>query len=233
MYHSITFGDKNTWDDWHLVPTSRPIFAPPDVKTKTLDIPGADGELNLNELLTGYPVFRNRQGSMEFIVVNGYWSWDVAYSTIMNYLHGKPLKAILEDDPAYFYEGRFSVSDWKSDKSWSLITIDYSVYPYKKELVSSVEEWLWDPFNFESGVIRYTKDLPVNGELTVTIVGSPQRLNPIITASDAMTVEFNGNHYSLVKGAQKVGQILFHEGENTLKFTGTGTVSVDYRGGML
>lgn len=233
MYHSITFEDKNTWDDWHLIPSSRPVIAPPEVKSRKLDIPGADGELNLTELLTGYPTFKNRTGSIEFIVANGYWSWDVAYSTIMGYLQGQPMKFILEDDPAYFYEGRCWVSEWKSDSYYSLITIDYDVYPYKQELVSSTEEWLWDPFNFETGVIRYTKDIAVDGEKVITIVGSQQRLCPVITCSDAMTVEFKGTSYSLTAGKQKIGGILFEPGDNILTFTGTGTITVDYRGGML
>ena len=29
MYHSITIGDKNTWDDWKIIPVSRPVVAPP------------------------------------------------------------------------------------------------------------------------------------------------------------------------------------------------------------
>lgn len=28
MYHSITIGDKNTWDDWKMIPVSRPVVAP-------------------------------------------------------------------------------------------------------------------------------------------------------------------------------------------------------------
>ena len=29
MYHSITIGDKNTWDDWHMIPVTPPVIAPP------------------------------------------------------------------------------------------------------------------------------------------------------------------------------------------------------------
>ena len=75
MYHSITFGDKNTWDDWHLIPSSRPLFNPPTPKTKYQDIPGANGKLDLSEALTGYPVYDNRIGSFEFYVMNGYQEW--------------------------------------------------------------------------------------------------------------------------------------------------------------
>ena len=44
------------------------------------------------------------------------------------------MRAVLEDDPEYYYEGRFSVNSWKSDKTHSSITINYSVAPYKKKL---------------------------------------------------------------------------------------------------
>lgn len=33
MYHSITIGDKNTWDDWKMIPVSRPVVAPPITAT--------------------------------------------------------------------------------------------------------------------------------------------------------------------------------------------------------
>lgn len=165
MYHSINFGDKNTWDEWRLVPTSRPVFNPPVQKVKTLDIPGSDGVIDLSTSLTGYPVFQNRTGSFEFIVVDyKYWTpmrdnvndtvrdyvnddikgagfrqWYETYSDIMNYLHGRTMRAVLEDDPDYYYEGRFTVNSWKSEKNWSKITIDYDVGPYKWSVKTSSE----------------------------------------------------------------------------------------------
>ena len=60
MYHSITFGDKNTWDDWHLIPSKRPSFNPPNVKSQYVDIPGGNGVLDLTESLTGYPLYNTR-----------------------------------------------------------------------------------------------------------------------------------------------------------------------------
>lgn len=164
MYHSITFGDRNTWDDWHLVPSSYPAFAPPSLKKKTLDIPGGDGVIDLSEALTGYPVYENREGSFEFYVMNGYKSWYETYSDIMDYLHGQEMKAILEDDKEYYYAGRFTVNQWKSDKNWSKITIDYSVGPYKWMIRSVLDDWLWDPFNFKNGIIftKVFKDIAVS-----------------------------------------------------------------------
>lgn len=135
MYHSITFGTKNTWTDWHLIPSSRPVFSPPPLKSKYIDIPGADGQVDLTTLLSGAPTFGNSTGSFEFIVADGYLSWEITYSMIMNHLHGQSMHAILEDDPLYFYDGRFSVSEWRSDKSYALITIEYTVGPHKQLVV--------------------------------------------------------------------------------------------------
>lgn len=154
MYHSVTFGEKNTWDDWRLVPVSRPLFNPPAQKVKTLEIPGGDGLIDLSTALSGYPVYQNRTGSMEFYVMNDFKPWQTAYSDIMDYLHGQTMRAVLEDDPEYFYEGRFTVNAWKSEKDWSKIVIDYSVGPYKWSAQSSTDDWLWDTFNFQNGVIR-------------------------------------------------------------------------------
>ena len=75
MYHSITFGDKNTWDNWHIVPTSRPVFNPPKQKTKFLEIEGGNSLIDLSEALTGYPLYDNREGSFEFVVMNDYKEW--------------------------------------------------------------------------------------------------------------------------------------------------------------
>lgn len=234
MYHSITFGDKNTWEDWHLIPSSRPLFNPPKPKTQYWDVPGRHGQVDGTESLTGYPLFENRTGSIEFIVKNGYWDWTVGYSTIMNYLHGRHMKAILEDDPGYYYEGRFSVNSWKSDKNWSTIVIDYEVDPYKKSVNDSMTPWYWDTFNFERDVIQDGKSIVINGETRVTIIGSPMRMSPTITATSEMTVSFNGEVYTVSANAPTLMfEIELVEGDNELLFNGHGTVDIEYRVGEL
>lgn len=237
MYHSITFGDKNTWDDWHLIPSSRPLFNPPSTKTQIIDIPGGNGQIDQTEALTGYPVYNNRSGSNEFYVANGYKSWDILYSEIMNYLHGKKMKAFLEDDPYFYYEGRFSVNQWKSDKYYSIITIDYDVYPYKKEHESSLEDWLWDPFDFECGIIREYKDILVSGEFSLEILGRNEPVVPIISVRSAggtgMSVVASGKTYELKDGTNVNPNIVIGESSLTLLFKGQGTVSVEYQGGSL
>lgn len=234
MYHSITIGDKNTWDDWHLIPTTRPLFNPPTVKTNMIDIPGGDGVLDLTTALTGRPTYNNRTGSWTFIVQNGFKDWAALYSEIMAYLHGQKFRAVLEDDPAYFYEGRFSVNQWKSDKDWSQIVIDYNVGPYKNGIANTGTDWLWDSFNFETGVIRNYKNLSVLTTLTVVIIGDMVDLVPVIIASESrMTVTYEGTTYNLERGANTIPDIVIHRGENTLVFTGPGIITIENIGGRL
>ena len=173
MYHSITFGDKNTWTDWCLIPESDPVVVPPTQKTNYLDIPGASGSLDMSEVLTGYPIFNNREGSFTFIAMN-----DSAVlqpechpdklrrlaSTIMNYLHGKEMTMVLEDDYGFYYKGRFSLESINPEEGFSKITIHYNVEPYKTSIYGSMNDWLWDTFNFETDVI--TRGLLTDIEVT-------------------------------------------------------------------
>lgn len=145
MYHSVTFGEKNSWTDWHLVANSRPVISPPKVKTQYVDIPGADGSIDLTDSLAGRAAFEDREGSIEFLVLNDFnidnydYNWIEVYTSIMQYLHGKRMTMILEDDPQYYYEGRFSVNSWKSDRNNSTITIDYRVSPYKYRVITQTK----------------------------------------------------------------------------------------------
>lgn len=239
--HGITFVNsagtsKHTWKDWKIVPTSRPVFLPPSVKTVTVDIPGADGILDMTESLTGEVQYNNRTGSVEFQVENRN-SWYDVYSDIMDFIHGQQMKAILDDEPVYYYTGRFSVNEWKSEQYRSKIVIDYNVEPYKMEMFSSLEDWEWDSFNFETGIIREYKDLRVDESLTFVIEGRRKSVIPSFTvASDdgsGLRVKFNGETYDLPDGTTRVVNIVTRDGKNTLVFTGNGTVSIDYRGGRL
>lgn len=235
MFHSVTFGNKNTWTDWHLIPSTRPVFNPPEFKENLVEIPGLNGVLDLSEALTGRPTYSNRVGSMEFVVVNDYLPWDVAYSNIMNHLHGKSMRAVLEDDRYFYYEGRFTVNEWKSDKDYSIITIDYNVYPYKREVNSSDEDWLWDPFDFYEGVIRNYKNLAVSGSLDVVLLGSQEPVMPGFKITGSVSVTYGGQTYQLTNTSsfEYIPQIVVADADISLRFTGNGTVTIGYRGGRL
>lgn len=233
MYHSVTFGNKNTWDDWHLIPSPIPVFAIPEVNEKSIEIPGCNGLIDLTEILTGYTTYKNRTGSFTFYVANGYENWPNRFSEISNYLHGQYMRAILEDDPDYYYIGRFAVEEWSPGASHSMITIKYSVAPFKKPVQSTADDWEWDPFDFENDVINSVHDLVVDGSATVVINGGYDRSEMTITSSANMSLSYEGVSYTVQSGTHVLKDLILLPGENTLIFTGNGTITIDYRGGSL
>lgn len=160
MYHSLIISGKNTYDEWGLVPTSRPLVNPPSVKTQYYKNPGGNGELDYTTNLTGRPLYEMRKGSWEFWV-RPEDEWANVYTSLLKYIHGKKHQVILEDDPDFFYTGRLSINAWKSDKHNSLVTIDYILNPYK-ESINENQDWLWDEHFDRPIEIRTIKLLNTN-----------------------------------------------------------------------
>lgn len=237
-FYSITFGEKNTWDEWALMPikAGRIEFATPEVKRESVEIPGSDGELDMSEVLTGYPVYENRKGSIKFRFFDNGTPVRTRWNQLKNYLHGRRMTAVIEDDDEYFYEGRFMVGDleWAKRGNWADTEISYDVKPYKLEFATSLGDWLWNPFNFETGIIREYDEIVVDGEETVTVVGSRKPTVPrFIVTGGALTLSLGTDLYDLPVGTTVLPQIILMDEEYEMIFTGTGTVSIEFRGGCL
>ncbi len=263
MMHSLYFGDEssygdidlntmvNTYDEWKIVPTSRPVIKPPNYKKKTLDIPGANGLLDISEAITGFPVYENRTGSIEFIVLNDFdlpdydnYHWEMVYHNILEYLHGEEKKMVMEDEPGYFYKGRFTVNDWNSGKDHSTITINYDLSPYRWAIRSSDDpHWLWNPFNFEKDYIANAifTNIVVNGRKTVTYQASDfggAPLMPAISITAPMTITMTTNKGTVTKvfsqaGTYTIYELTIYKTDVTYMFVGTGTVSIKFYRGYL
>lgn len=135
MYHSLIFqyGDIkiNTWDNWHLIPSARPVVAQPTPVYTYVDIPGKDGSMDLSDYLVGRPTYSDRTGSFEFYVANDYGNWASRRAEMASFLNGRKMKVYLEDEPQYYYEGRFWFKQWTPDASHSKVTIEYRLKPYR------------------------------------------------------------------------------------------------------
>ena len=143
------------------------------------------------------------------------------------------LDIILDTDPSFYYIGRLTIDVEKTDRINGKLVMSGEVDPYKYEVASSLEDWLWDDFNFETDIIREYGNIKVSGKYELNIYGRRKRVIPVIECDTPMQVTYNGATYDLPKGKSKVFDIWLSEGDNLLTFTGNGTVSVDYRGGSL
>lgn len=231
--NGVIFGTKHSYRDFGLILTSKSIPLP-EPKTSTVDIPGADGSLDMSTILTNGDVkYSNRKLQFVFTVIEPNKNWENAKSKFANYLQGKKINITLDIDRAFFYVGRCSISSFDEDKRTAQITVDVDAEPYKYDILTSDENWQWDDFNFYNGIIYNLGEITVVDESTITIPNRRKSIIPSITVSADMLCVFNGVTYDLTAGTQKVLGIVLIEGENTLKFVGNGTVTIAFRGGSL
>ena len=128
------FNGVHTWNNWYLIPLTRPVINPPPFKANFVSIPGGNSSIDASTVLTKYPVYDDRTGSIEFYVTreyDRYAGWIEMYHKVLNYLHGELFKVVLDDDLDYYYRGRLAVNQWKSEKDWSKIVLDYHFEPFK------------------------------------------------------------------------------------------------------
>lgn len=228
--YSVNFGQCNTWSDWHLTPAERPIVVPPTEKTHNIDLPGGSGVIDAAQALTGYPVFNMREGSWDFYVENDIEPFMTIYSKVMAALQGKRLRVSLEEDAAYFYEGRCWVDNPKQSNGHTMLTINYSFNPYKHKFAD----------------IGKVVKIAVNGSATIfsgsvsNYTGEPicPKLGIELSSGNTMSIEFttSSRRYttSLAKGTWVDPIIMLIPGETTsIVAKGYGTVSLQAIGGWL
>ncbi len=205
---SIKFGDIHLYNDLNLVVAPFEI-APAKAKTNYLEIEGADGSLDLTEAL-GEVKFADRTGSLTFYVLPTD-NWEEKKKLVSNILNGLQCKMTLDKDPNYYYFGRFTVNNYKSDKMLRQIIVDYRLHPYK----------------YKQNVT--TKTLASG---THTIVCERMPVVPkITTTASTTTVTFNGSSYTLNKGTHQLLNVRFTMGDNEIKTTAS--ITLEYQEGAL
>lgn len=228
---TVTFGTKNSYDDFGLILTDKDIGFP-EPKLEEVDVIGADGVIDLSEVLNDDIKYKTRKLQFTFTVLKGNKYWASTVADVANYLHGKKLRIQMDFDPAYYYTGRCKINSFKTSKRLCTITIDAECEPYRLDINGNGEKWLWDTFSFQNGFIRVNA-VTVNGSLQVNLQNQRKIVSPIFTCSTTMTVTFDGVTYNLPKGKTQVLGIRLQYGTNYVTFKGNGTVKIEYQGGAL
>lgn len=228
---TVTFGTKNSYDDFGLILTDKNIGFP-EPKLEEVDVIGADGVIDLSEVLNDDIKYKTRKLQFTFTVLKGNKYWASTVADVGNYLHGKKLRIQMDFDPAYYYTGRCKINSFKTSKRLCTITIDAECEPYRLDINGNGEKWLWDTFSFQNGFIRVNA-VTVNGSLQVNLQNQRKIVSPTFTCSTAMTVTFDGVTYNLPKGKTQVLGIRLQYGTNYVTFKGNGTVKIEYQGGAL
>lgn len=229
-----TTDEFHSFRDFGLYPHEHPDIPPAKAKTRYVDIPGADGVVDMTEWPQGYVTFKNRQGTFTFLCPERS-KWDATLTAVTSALHGQFADIVKDEEPNFRYRGRLSVDQMDYADARGIITITAEMEPYKFERTTTVADWLWDPFSFETGIIREYGNLTIDGETEVTVWSSPAGGSPMITVSDDMTLEVDGTTYNLTAGDNSLPELQLPRAVEavTFTFTGTGTASIYFWPGYL
>lgn len=226
---NIMFDNIHSFDDLGLILSEYPKIDLPEIRKEEIEIPGRSGTLDLTETLTGFPVFENRKIEFNFHYVGENHSGKQA--ELSRLLHGNKMKIVIDDDNTNYYLGRLSVDCNVESRSYMSVTITADCDPYKYSMLSSVDRYEWDTFNLVSGMARDYFKILVDGSKEIEVLGERMPVSPVIISNAEMFLEFNGKQYIIHKGRNQMSFVLY--GDSKLKFTGSGIVSIEYRGGDL
>lgn len=209
----VQFGEYHSFLDFGLILTSYSIGeAKP--KTETVDVPGADGVLDLTEYF-GDVRYQNRALSFTFAVIGRPSEFPTRFSALQDAVGGRKLHITLDDDPDYYYVGRVTVDKWKSAPRVGSITITCDCEPYKYKASETVI------------VSR------ISGRGTVTYENLRKRVTPVFTASAPVSITFDGTTTDVGAGEFTLPAVEFAQGKNIVTYAGNAVVTVRYREGGL
>ena len=150
MYFSLTFGTgtsaKNTWSDWNLIPDTPPIIPPPEPNRRMVDIPGrAEGPIDLSL----YPF-----GKMTYQRITGSWTFladpeqdpsvrESTYDSIRQFLHGRTVRVMREEDTSHYYYGFFTVDAPRTGKGPLQFRISYDLEPLRYNVSNDSVDTTW------------------------------------------------------------------------------------------
>jgi hypothetical protein len=212
----IKFDDTHSYYDLNLILSGCSI-SPATPKTNFIDIPGADGSLDLTEAL-GTVKFNDRPGKLIFSVLPSD-DFEEKKSEVANFLNGQKFKITLDKDPDFYYIGRCSINDHKCDKKVGTITVDLRLQPWKLKQELTVYElkhssnWFGEYFAFQN-------------------LKKPAKVT--VTCSTAIKLGDIHGDYSLSAGTHILSEP-FVEGENviTIDTTEAGKITISYQEGCL
>lgn len=148
MYYSLTFKpdatashNRNTWDDWRLIPDSPPMIPFPEMDTVYVEIPGrAAGPLDLTGVAMPM-TYKRITGSWTFLKdITSRTDRENIFNTLRSFFSGKAMKVVrADDDPNHYFIGRFNVSLPRAVQNPMSITINYDLSPVRYNSDGSVD----------------------------------------------------------------------------------------------
>lgn len=129
MARGTDFGGIHSHRDLNLIQQTVEVD-PAEPKLNLVEIPGADGAVDMTEQPAGRVTYNTRKITWTFALYPGE-SWDAKHRQVSNALNGRKCNITLDTDPGYYYQGRLSVTKHKIDNTLRQITVVAICQPYK------------------------------------------------------------------------------------------------------
>ena len=198
--HTITVGGTDLCAAYGLVMLDSSTFAPPDVKTYTVDIPGGNGVIDLTDALTGDVAYERREQQMEFACEeNGDWM-DILRK-VQGFLHGRAYDYQLSFDPGYTYHGRFAVTSTTHVGKWG------------ESVGHIVVKVAADPYKLKE---RCAYRLNATGGRLYRFESGRRPVHPTIECENVCYVTWQGKEMTVPAGTYRLNDVVFREGWNEL-----------------
>ncbi len=129
MARGTNFGGVHSHHNLNLIQQKVDV-EPAAPKLNMIEIPGADGAVDMTEQPAGRVTYKTRKITWTFALYPGE-NWDAKRTQVSNALNGRRANITLDSDPGYYYQGRLSVSKHKVDRQLRQITVEAICQPYK------------------------------------------------------------------------------------------------------
>lgn len=224
MMHGVWINNRNTLDEYGLVLLADLTIGTPEPKTKYIEVPEADGDMDFTEALTGNVRYGMREISFGLFPARDIIAGTNGTATeehaamirqqLAEEIHGQRVKLWLPDDPKHYFIGRMAIGE-KGGYNDPTIPIKMMAEPWRYK-------------NLETE-IRITE----NGRYN--LANETRRVFPIFTsATGGAVVTFGTVQHTMASGANQWSDIMLQPGSNLINVTGvTQPIIVKYQEAVL
>lgn len=226
MSHGVTFGSYHTSKNLGLSMSEyAPDVGTAEIVERYIEVPGGFF-IDASEYSADGITYTQRHMTFRFVRKNNDQSWATTVSNVANAIHGGKMDIVLDDDPAWKYNGRVKVMAPEVTKPTTILPIEVVALPYKEYRRNLKNAWVWDLTDFDNDTCLYD-----TGLTNISIETSTYTLSlPFSPCSPTVgiTLEVTGFYGSNTSGRLSTTGLKGNVSE-LITATGTYTYSVPVR----
>lgn len=180
---------------------------PPEQQTSYVDVPGRDGSIDMSEVLTGYPAYKDRTVKTNvWVTASDIAECDAIAGKALAELHGKTAELKFSFDTQHRYIGRVSVSNVRRNGL----------------VVGFLLTARCEPYRFKEHV---TETADCAGGHWFELANGTAHVVPVFTASTEASIydPSTGESFDIQAGTFRIPDIVLKPGENRLFVATIGT----------